>query len=80
MLGNNAPAPMGRILAQSAVPASAQSAANVACIQSDESICVAKLMTIEMSERAASSYRLQAGGEQFFHVTPGTSLKVAVRT
>jgi hypothetical protein len=61
---------------------SAQSSAfadstNVVCVQSDEAVYV---KFGENPTATTSDYRIQGGGEQFFHVPRATSLKVAVRT
>lgn len=72
-----------KVTAQAAMTAtgtSAQSAAfsdatSVVCIQSDEAIYAAFGSN---PTATANDYRIQAGGEQFFHVSP--SWKVAIRT
>ena len=46
-------------------------------VQSDEAVYVA----IGTNPTATvNDYRLQAGGEQYFSIIPGASMKVAVRT
>lgn len=50
-------------------------ATNVVCVQSDEA-CNIKFG--ENPTATTSGYKIQAGGEQFFRIVAGASLKVAV--
>lgn len=73
------------VLSQTPITAtgtSAQSAAAAAgtaliLVQSDEAVYVAWGTN---PTATTSDYRLQAGGEQYFSITPNASWKVAVRT
>jgi hypothetical protein len=75
---------VNRVLAQSAMTASGTSAQSSAfdgstslvCIQSDEAVYV---LFGTNPTATTNDYRIQAGGEQWFEVLPG-SWKVAVRT
>jgi hypothetical protein len=49
----------------------------IVCVQSDEAVYV---RVAANPTATTNSYRLQAGGEQFFKVSPRASWKVAVRT
>lgn len=67
--------------AMTATSTSAQSSAfdpatGVVCVQSDETI---KVNFGTNPTATDNDYKIQAGGEQFFHIAPSASWKVAIK-